>query len=162
MELSAATQGMLPAPRASVRACVGMPARLRASASRCTSSLDAGRGSNGPTHVGPGPSMLITPGAVRWPAGRHTPRITRDTCPAMISSLPIPFCTEQTAASASDGAVAAIAAPVNIDLVATIPSSQRGISRASVRACTRAVSSTWPVSRNPSRLIASTCSAETS
>ena len=54
----------------------------------------------------------------------------------MTSSLPIPFCTEHTAPSASTPAVALIAASVNIVLVATIPSSHAGISRASVRACT--------------------------
>ena len=58
-----------------------------------------------------------------------TPRITRGTCAAITSSLPIPFCTLQTAPSAKTCAVAAIAAPVKVALVATSPSSHGGIAR---------------------------------
>ena len=57
---------------------------------------------------------------------------------------------------------ALIAAAVTVPLVARIPSAQGGISAASVRACTVAVSSAWPVIRRPSPLIAATCSAEAS
>ena len=60
--------------------------------------------------------------------------MTRGTWCATTSSLPIPFCTLHTAPSANTCAVAAIAASVNVVLVATIPSSHGGICDASVRA----------------------------
>src|SRR4051794_17565713 len=150
------------AGRASSSAWVFMPPRVIVSASARTSSGEAGVGSNGPIHVSPGASMCTTPGASTCPAGRHTPRITRGTCSAMTSSLPIPFCTLQTAPSANTCAVAASAGSVNVPFTATIPNSHGAISAASVRASTRAVTFAAPVRRSPSRLIASTCSVETS
>ena len=83
------------------------------------------------------------------PAGKVVPRITRGTCWAISSSLPTPFCTLQTAPSAKIADAAAIAEAVCIDLVATMPKSQGGISPASVRAWTGATISARPVSRSP-------------
>ena len=55
------------------------------------------------------------------------PLITRGAYRAMISSLPTPFCTLHTAASANALAVAARATSVCSDLVATMPNWQGGI-----------------------------------
>ena len=142
------------APRASSSATAPV-----APASAAISSGRAGCGSNGPIHVMPGASISTTPGAATWPAASVTPRITRGTWRAIASSLPIPFCTLHTAPSANTCAAAAIAGSVSVAFVATMPSSQGGISRASARA---AMCTIWPSTRRPLRLIASTCSSETS
>ena len=60
------------------------------------------------------------------------PRITRSTCPAIVSSLPSPFCTVATQPSANACAVAAIAGSVCIAFVATMPKSHEGIAAASL------------------------------
>ena len=86
------------------------------------------------------------------------PRITRSTWRASTSSLPMPFCTVATQPSANACAVAAIAGSVCIAFVATMPKSHGGSSAASLVACRRPSTSPAPVSRRPSRLIASTCS----
>ena len=93
-----------------------------------------------------------------FPAGKVVPRITRSTCAASTSSLPIPFCTVATQPSANACAVARIAGSVCIAFVATMPKSQAGSSAASVVARGRPTTSPAPVRRSPSRLIASTCS----
>ena len=98
-------------------------------------------------------SHWTTPGAVSLPAGNVVPRITRSTCRASTSSLPIPFWTVATEPSANACAVAAIAASVCIALVATIPKSHCGSSAASAVARTLPVTSPAPVRRSPSRLI---------
>ena len=92
------------------------------------------------------------------PAGKVVPRITRATCSASASSLPIPFWTEQTAPSANAAAVAAIAGSVCIAFVATIPKSQAGSCAGSLVARTLPTTSPAPESRRPFALIASTCS----
>ncbi len=102
---------------------------MQASASRSISSSGAGLGSNGPMVVSPFTSHCTWPGSRIRPAGKVVPRITRPTCAASTSSLPIPFCTEATAPSANAGAVAAIAGSVCIAFVATIPKSHGGSSR---------------------------------
>ena len=112
--------------------------------------------------MSPGASKRMTPGPVTAPATSVEPRITRDTCRAMISSLPTPFWTLATEPSTKMPAAALIAASVNEDFVATMPRSHGGIEAASVRACTRAVSSARPVMRRPCALIASTCSVDAS
>jgi len=95
---------------------------------------------------------------VIFPAGNVVPRITRSTCAARTSSFPIPFCTVATQPLANARAVARIAASVCIAFVATIPKSHGGSSAASLVACGCPTTSPAPVSRSPSRLIASTCS----
>ena len=89
------------AARASATACVGIPPRVQASASRSISSVAAGLGSNGPSVVSPFTSHCTTPGDRIFPAGNVVPRITRATCRAIASSFPTPFCTEATAPSAN-------------------------------------------------------------
>ena len=131
---------------------------MHASARRSTSSNGAGLGSKGPKVVSPLTSHWTWPGSTIRPAGKVVPRITRATCPASTSSLPIPFCTEQTAPSANACAVAAIAGSVCIAFVATIPKSQAGSSPASRRRAHAARrTSPAPESRSPFALIASTC-----
>ncbi len=78
-------------PRASATASVGRPARVHASASRSISSNGAGLGSKGPIVVSPLTSHWTWPGSTIRPAGKVVPRITRETCPASVSSLPMPF-----------------------------------------------------------------------
>ena len=113
-------------PRASLTASVGRPAREHAAARRSTSSNGGGLGSKGPIVVSPFTSHWTWPGSMTRPAGKVVPRITRGTCSASASSLPIPFWTEQTEPSANAAAVAAIAGSVCIAFVATIPKSQAG------------------------------------
>ena len=62
--------------------------------------------------------------------------MTRGTSSATTSSLPSPFCTLATAASAKTSAQAATAARVCSALVATMPKSQGGTSAGSVVAWT--------------------------
>ncbi len=134
-------------PRASATAFVGSPARVHASASRSASSIGAGLGSKGPIVVSPFTSHCTCPGSSTLPAGNVVPRITRSTWRAITSSLPIPFCTEQTEPSPKACAVAAIAGSVCIDFVATIPSSHGG-SSAGVRGRPR-VADHLPGAREP-------------
>jgi len=84
------------------------------------------------------------------------PLITRGTYRAMISSLPTPFWTLHTAASAKAAAVAARAAPVCRDLVATMPNSQGGIWAPSPRAWIRSVPAFTPEHCRPCSLMART------
>ena len=126
-------------PRASTMAWHGSPARVSRSESATTSPIVAGFGSNGPSQVSPGASKRTTPGSTIAPAGRIVPRMTRGTGSAMTSSLPSPFCTLATAASAKTSAPAATAARVCSALVATMPKSQGGTSVGSVVAWTGAV-----------------------
>ena len=107
---------------------VGEPLDLRRARPAC--------GSNGPSVVSPLMSHWTTPGAVTFPAGNVVPRITRSTCRASTSSLPIPFCTVATDPFANAWAVAAIAPSVCIAFVATMPKSHGGSSAASVVART--------------------------
>jgi len=86
--------------------------------------------------------------------------MTRGAYSAMISSLPTPFCTEQTAPSSKTGATAAIAGRVCRVFVATMPNSQGGISPASQRASMRVTKSLAPVRRRPFLSMASTCSRQ--
>ncbi len=125
-------------PRASCTAAVGMPPRVHASASRWTSANGAGCGSNGPSVVSPFTSHCTCPGSRIFPAGNVVPRITRSTCAASVSSLPMPFCTVATQPPANACAVAAIAASVCIAFVATMPKSHCGSSCGSVVARSRA------------------------
>src|SRR6266576_181606 len=83
-----------------------MPPRVQASASCSTSAVGAGLGSNGPIVVSPLTSHCTWPGSTTRPAGKVVPRITRSTCCASASSLPTPFCTEQTEPFANAPAVA--------------------------------------------------------
>ena len=88
------------------------------------------------------------------------PRMTRGTSSAITSSLPSPFCTLTTAASARAVRAPSTAARVCSALVATRPKSHAGRSRPSVLARTSAVKSASPVTRRPRDPIASTCSAQ--
>jgi hypothetical protein len=89
--------------------------------------------------------------------------MTRSTCPAIVSSLPIPFWTEQTEPSANACAVAAIAASVCIAFVATMPKSHGGRPAASVVArIPVAWRSPTPERRSPRSLIPRTCSTSRS
>ena len=81
--------------------------------------------------MSPFTSHWTTPGSTIFPAGNVVPRITRSTCAASVSSLPIPFWTVATQPSANACAVAAIAGSVCIAFVATMPKSQGGSSAAS-------------------------------
>ena len=119
-------------PRASATACVGIPARVHASASRSISASGAGRGSNGPIVVSPLTSHCTWPGSRIFPAGNVVPRITRSTCSAIASSLPTPFWTETTAPSANACATAAHRRAGVHAFVATIPKSHAGSSAGSL------------------------------
>ena len=124
-------------PRASTTAWHGRPARVSRSDSATTSPIVAGFGSNGPSQVSPSASKRTTPGSTIAPAGRIVPRMTRGTSSAMTSSLPSPFCTLATAASAKTSRHGlATAARVCSALVATMPKSQGGTSVGSVVAWT--------------------------
>ena len=145
------------AGRASATASDGIPPRVQASASAATSAAEAGAGSKGENVVSPFTSHCTWPGSSSLPAGNVVPRITRGTCRAIVSSLPTPFMTDATAPSANACAVAAMAESACIAFVATIPKSHGGSAAGSLVACRRAWTSPAPESRNPSRLIASTC-----
>ena len=73
--------------------------------------------------VSPFVSQPTWPGSTMCPAGKVVPRITSRTCFAISSSLPAPFCTEQTAPSRNAWAVSAMARSVCMLLTATIPKS---------------------------------------
>jgi hypothetical protein len=135
---------------------------VHASASRSTSSIDAGLGSNGPIVVSPFTSHCTCPGSTMRPAGNVVPRITRSTCSAIASSLPTPFCTEQTEPSANACATAAMAASVCMLFVATIPKPQGGSSEASLVARRHASSSPAPEILRPPSLMARTCASSRS
>ena len=96
------------------------------------------------------------------PAGNVVPRMTRSTCSAIASSFPTPFCTEHTEPSENAWATAAMAAPVCMLFVATIPKSQDGSSEASLVACRRASSSPAPEILRPPSLMARTCASSRS
>ena len=104
---------------------------MQASANGSIAETSSGRGSNGPKVVSPLTSHCTTPGSSSLPAGNVVPRITRSTCAASVSSLPMPFITDATAPSANACAVAATAASACIAFVATMPKSHGGSSRGS-------------------------------